>query len=970
MSMIIPPPLGLGRPSQRSKKYKLKILQNPNRARSCGFGEKDRRPIDPPPILQLFIEQPDGRLVNAIHDGEDVFRSLVQCDLYSEDRKENLNLVYNPSTTSHDDALGGTLLSFEEPQPTRSLMGALVSSAYQLNDKNDQPGIFYIFQDLSVRIGGTFCLKFMFMNLAAGLKTSVVSDPMTMSSDVTEFLFSDPFIVYSAKNFPGMTGNPYFAYCPSLTSGLDSTPLSQCFAQQGIKISIRKGRRIRRVVSNKEEEDDSKEMSALVERETLAERRGIFANPEKLKLNADFEVLQPCDQTLQRLEQENAKLPPQVSEEYLLSRLERQNILLNADPKSVCIESNRLQADFNTLRCLVSDATFSPTHENHEASIQAMLAKRPMTEIDPQHEWDFWQAIVQDYTAAATKLPHLLAAKLRWGGIPHKIRGLVWQSMAQASSLNLESLYTQLSAETSPHYERIIQRDLSRTFPQLDMFKDDGGEGQLALGRILKAYSIYDTHVGYCQGLAFLAGPLLITMPEDQAFCTFVRLMETYEMRTMFTLNMEGLHLRLHQFHQLLNETCPALGDHLASHGIQVAMFASQWYLTLFAYTFPISLVLRIYDLVFAEGAVETITRVAIAVMQKNEARLLAMDDFESLMVSLGSSQLMYQEAYASDPESVIDDAMSLSGVITRPKMTAIGQVYQNRLAQEKKQTQRAILREAPWSKATYWLDPSPQSPSESSTDSLEEVTSELVEVKLAHFELGQKHDALAAEHRQAQDRFGDLQTSQAALIEKLMALQTTLMTVRAENDRLQQDNHTLQEKNQVAKCTLADLKMENLQLETDCRQHQARAQRLEDQRREYLMPRGSFTEEVLAAHQTLFATPTLVHRPPSPTDLQQQLADSDLRCRELEKLLAEAKLKLAECGANHRSSFQPKRPVSLQVKRSSLSALMTTSSAALESTRNSVDSICSTPSQKRASVYSRLMHTLSQGSISEHRTE
>lgn len=65
MSAIIPPPLGLGRPSQRSKKYKLILVQQPIRARCCGFGEKDRRPIDPPPILQLFIEKSDGTLQNA-----------------------------------------------------------------------------------------------------------------------------------------------------------------------------------------------------------------------------------------------------------------------------------------------------------------------------------------------------------------------------------------------------------------------------------------------------------------------------------------------------------------------------------------------------------------------------------------------------------------------------------------------------------------------------------------------------------------------------------------------------------------------------------------------------------------------------------------------------------------------------------------------------------------------------------------
>jgi hypothetical protein len=94
MNTLIPPPLGLGRPSQRSKRYKLGknpkknlhekkkkqsrfilnpfftikvIIQNPIRARCCGFGEKDRRPVDPPPILQLFIEESNGVLRNAMY---------------------------------------------------------------------------------------------------------------------------------------------------------------------------------------------------------------------------------------------------------------------------------------------------------------------------------------------------------------------------------------------------------------------------------------------------------------------------------------------------------------------------------------------------------------------------------------------------------------------------------------------------------------------------------------------------------------------------------------------------------------------------------------------------------------------------------------------------------------------------------------------------------------------------------------
>ncbi|KAL7309723.1 hypothetical protein PS15m_010570 [Mucor circinelloides] len=245
MSSSIPPPLGLGRPSQKSKKYRLIMVQNPVRARCCGFGEKDRRPIDPPPVLQLFLERPDGSLQNAHDDDSNISLFVVQCDLYSEDGKEPRGQVYNPSSavpTSASPAndskpTTGTLLSFQDPAPTRSLMGAVVSNAYQLVDHNNEPGIFFIFQDLSVRIEGNFCLNFMFINLSAG-------DPLTMSTEVTDDVMSKPFTVYSAKNFPGMT---------------DSTPISQSFAQQGIKISIRKVDHQRAIDNKNDNEEDDRD---------------------------------------------------------------------------------------------------------------------------------------------------------------------------------------------------------------------------------------------------------------------------------------------------------------------------------------------------------------------------------------------------------------------------------------------------------------------------------------------------------------------------------------------------------------------------------------------------------------------------------------------------------------------------------------------------------------------------------------
>ncbi|CAG8538858.1 1604_t:CDS:2 [Paraglomus brasilianum] len=48
-------------PQQPPRVYRLEVSQQPIRARMCGFGEKDRRPIDPPPVVRLIMTTPDGK---------------------------------------------------------------------------------------------------------------------------------------------------------------------------------------------------------------------------------------------------------------------------------------------------------------------------------------------------------------------------------------------------------------------------------------------------------------------------------------------------------------------------------------------------------------------------------------------------------------------------------------------------------------------------------------------------------------------------------------------------------------------------------------------------------------------------------------------------------------------------------------------------------------------------------------------
>jgi cell division protein FtsB len=309
---------------------------------------------------------------------------------------------------------------------------------------------------------------------------------------------------------------------------------------------------------------------------------------------------------------------------FLLARLEEQNNLLQNDPKNSNFES--LKANF-----------------------QAIKNKEKDTDLD----WDFWGKVMVDYEGVARKQTSLLTKKIRQG-IPDSLRGTLWQLISKSKNQELEKTYAELLKENTT-YEKIIRRDISRTFPDHDFFKDSEGQGQESLFNVMKVYSLYDKDLGYCQGLSFIVGPLLLNMPDEEAFCVLVRLMEGYDMRGLYTPNMEGLQLRLYQFDQLLNDILPKVSRHLEHEGIGSTMYASQWFMTLFAYKFPLELVFRILDVLFAEGY-EFIFRIAFALLKKNQDFILEFE-FDALLDFLKNGLF---DIYDDDISELIKDASDI----------------------------------------------------------------------------------------------------------------------------------------------------------------------------------------------------------------------------------------------------------------------------------------------------------------------
>ncbi|KAI8881987.1 hypothetical protein K501DRAFT_222067 [Backusella circina FSU 941] len=170
--------------------YHIEIRQQPERAKMSVINERDRRPIEPPPILQLHLQ----------NCSDQDLKKCLQSPFYF--------MVAN--IVKADDP--NTVLSNQE-----YLSGSAVSSLYRLRDIDNTDGGFFVFGDLAVKKEGKFQLKFSLFEIIDGIVHN------------RQVLISNVFTVFIPKRFPGP---------------VEATFLSRTFSDQGVKMRIRKEHRL------------------------------------------------------------------------------------------------------------------------------------------------------------------------------------------------------------------------------------------------------------------------------------------------------------------------------------------------------------------------------------------------------------------------------------------------------------------------------------------------------------------------------------------------------------------------------------------------------------------------------------------------------------------------------------------------------------------------------------------------------
>uniref|UniRef100_A0A3P8U870 Ecotropic viral integration site 5 n=1 Tax=Amphiprion percula TaxID=161767 RepID=A0A3P8U870_AMPPE len=323
-----------------------------------------------------------------------------------------------------------------------------------------------------------------------------------------------------------------------------------------------------------------------------------------------------------------AQLSPDDVE--LLAKLEEQNRLLETDSKSLRSMNGSRR---NSGSSLVSSSSASSNLSHLE-----------------EDSWILWGRIVNEWEEVRKKKEKQLKDLVR-KGIPHHFRAIVWQLLCSAQNMPIKDQYSELLKMTSP-CEKLIRRDIARTYPEHEFFKEKDSLGQEVLFNVMKAYSLVDREVGYCQGSAFIVGLLLMQMPEEEAFCVFVKLMQDYRLRELFKPSMAELGLCMYQFECMIQEQLPELHMHFQAQSFHTSMYASSWFLTIFLTSFPLPVATRIFDIFMCEG-LEIVFRVGLAILQMNQTELIQLD-MEGMLQHF---QKIIPHQLDSGPDKVIQTA-------------------------------------------------------------------------------------------------------------------------------------------------------------------------------------------------------------------------------------------------------------------------------------------------------------------------
>jgi len=290
-----------------------------------------------------------------------------------------------------------------------------------------------------------------------------------------------------------------------------------------------------------------------------------------------------------------------------------------------------------------------------------------------------WAVMASSWAKFSVENPSKVKERIR-KGIPDSFRGTIWMHLLGVTNHKKKhpNTYSDLAKKDSSSMVDIV-KDLERTFPNHFLFRDDQkgySQGKLALMNTLKAYSLYDTKVGYCQGMGFPLGLFLMYVnDEENAFWMMSEFLwgEKTNFNGLYSPMIPLTHLKLYQFDSLLKKICPKLYQHLHTQEIKTNLFATQWFMTFFMANLDshFEIVLRVMDILLYEGD-KILFRVGLHLLKCMEKELLTLDSGD-LMVRL---KVFENEDVLKNVDKFIEDALKID--ITTEQLKKLAKEYKS----------------------------------------------------------------------------------------------------------------------------------------------------------------------------------------------------------------------------------------------------------------------------------------------------
>ncbi|XP_050309866.1 growth hormone-regulated TBC protein 1-A-like [Anthonomus grandis grandis] len=259
-------------------------------------------------------------------------------------------------------------------------------------------------------------------------------------------------------------------------------------------------------------------------------------------------------------------------------------------------------------------------------------------------------------------------------GIPADFRPSCWMAVSGAEALRKSSIssYQQMKNNNSnAAIIECIKIDLPRTFPDNIFFLNEENLPNM-LYNVLATFAHQSADVGYCQGLNYIAGLILLATKDESITFWLLKTLVDNMLPKYYIKTMSGLLTDLDVLNELVQKAEPVVHRHILNVGMPWAMGTTKWFICLYADVLPTETVLRIWDCLFFEGS-KILFRVALALIKLHKQEILQTSDLSELMTVFKN---MKNHPRVIDCHSFITDMFRLSGNLQKREIEKLRMKY------------------------------------------------------------------------------------------------------------------------------------------------------------------------------------------------------------------------------------------------------------------------------------------------------